>query len=137
MGKPIQYSLSVDVPLAARCINWFGEAIDKVYDEIAPTARNALALIQREPMGVIGVIAPAECPLLALVSLAACLPESVETVTLTPTSPEIEAVLREADRVFSTYRADSVVSRLQRAEPDDQDVDLGAVTGRISLLESK
>ncbi|SDS80367.1 thiamine biosynthesis lipoprotein [Nocardioides scoriae] len=26
------------------------------------------------------------------------------------------AVLREADRVFSTYRADSVVSRLQRAE---------------------
>lgn len=35
--------------------------------------------------------------LLALAPLAACLPESVETVTLTPTSPEIEAVLREAD----------------------------------------
>src|SRR5690606_8143948 len=27
MGKPIQYSLSVDVPLAARCIGWYAEAI--------------------------------------------------------------------------------------------------------------
>ncbi len=64
MGKPIQYSLSVDVPLAARCINWFGEAIDKVYDEIAPTARNALALIQREPVGVVGAIVPWNYPML-------------------------------------------------------------------------
>ena len=38
MGKPIQYSLSVDVPTTARTIAWYGEAIDKVYDEIAPTA---------------------------------------------------------------------------------------------------
>ena len=64
MGKPIQYSLSVDVPLAARCINWFGEAIDKVYDEIAPTAHTALALIQREPVGVVGAIVPWNYPML-------------------------------------------------------------------------
>ena len=32
MGKPIQYSLSVDVPSAARTIAWYAEAIDKVYD---------------------------------------------------------------------------------------------------------
>jgi len=64
MGKPIQYSLSVDVPLAARCKNWFGEAIDKVYDEIAPTAHTALALIQREPVGVVGAIVPWNYPML-------------------------------------------------------------------------
>lgn len=64
MGKPIQYSLSVDVPLAARCINWFGEAIDKVYDEIAPTPHTALALIQREPVGVVGAIVPWNYPML-------------------------------------------------------------------------
>ncbi|WP_088281103.1 aldehyde dehydrogenase [Ideonella sp. A 288] len=58
MGKPIQYSLSVDVPATARCIAWYAEAVDKVYDEIAPTARSALALITREPMGVIGAIVP-------------------------------------------------------------------------------
>jgi len=64
MGKPIQYSLSVDVPLAARCINWYAEAIDKVYDEIAPTPRTALALIQREPIGVVGAIVPWNYPML-------------------------------------------------------------------------
>jgi gamma-glutamyl-gamma-aminobutyraldehyde dehydrogenase len=64
MGKPIQYSLSVDVPAAARCIQWYGEAIDKVYDEIAPTARSALALITREPMGVIGAIVPWNYPMI-------------------------------------------------------------------------
>lgn len=30
MGKPIRYSLSVDVQLAQNCIRWYGEAIDKL-----------------------------------------------------------------------------------------------------------
>jgi gamma-glutamyl-gamma-aminobutyraldehyde dehydrogenase len=64
MGKPIQYSLAVDVPAAARCIGWYGEAIDKVYDEVAPTGSNALALITREPMGVIGAIVPWNYPMI-------------------------------------------------------------------------
>jgi acyl-CoA reductase-like NAD-dependent aldehyde dehydrogenase len=64
MGKPIQYSLSVDVPSTARTIAWYAEAVDKVYDEIAPTAANALALIQREPMGVIGAIVPWNYPMI-------------------------------------------------------------------------
>jgi gamma-glutamyl-gamma-aminobutyraldehyde dehydrogenase len=64
MGKPIQYSLSVDVPSTARCIAWYAEAVDKVYDEIAPTARNSLALITREPMGVIGAIVPWNYPMI-------------------------------------------------------------------------
>jgi acyl-CoA reductase-like NAD-dependent aldehyde dehydrogenase len=64
MGKPIQYSLSVDVPSTARTIAWYAEAIDKVYDEIAPTGPQALALIQREAMGVIGVIVPWNYPMI-------------------------------------------------------------------------
>ncbi|MCR5882061.1 aldehyde dehydrogenase [Rhizobacter sp. J219] len=64
MGKPIQYSLSVDVALAVRCIGWYGEAIDKVYDEVAPTPHNSLALITREPMGVIGAIVPWNYPMI-------------------------------------------------------------------------
>jgi gamma-glutamyl-gamma-aminobutyraldehyde dehydrogenase len=64
MGKPIQYALSVDVPSAARCIAWYAEAVDKVYDEIAPTAHSALALITREPMGVIGAIVPWNYPMI-------------------------------------------------------------------------
>jgi acyl-CoA reductase-like NAD-dependent aldehyde dehydrogenase len=64
MGKPIQFSLKVDVASAARTIAWYAEAIDKVYDEIAPTGPDALALIAREPMGVIGVVVPWNYPMI-------------------------------------------------------------------------
>jgi len=64
MGKPIQFARTVDVPAAARCIQWYAEAIDKVYDEIAPTGPNALALITREAMGVIGCIVPWNYPMI-------------------------------------------------------------------------
>src|SRR5262249_26051133 len=64
MGKPIKYSLMVDVPACARCIAWYAEAVDKVYDEIAPAGADALALITREPMGVIGVIVPWNYPMI-------------------------------------------------------------------------
>lgn len=64
MGKPIQYSLSVDVPSTARCIAWYAEAVDKIYDEIAPTPDSALALITREAMGVIGAIVPWNYPMI-------------------------------------------------------------------------
>jgi len=64
MGKPIQYSLAVDVPACARCIAWYAEAVDKIYDEVAPTAASALALVTREPMGVIGAIVPWNYPMI-------------------------------------------------------------------------
>jgi acyl-CoA reductase-like NAD-dependent aldehyde dehydrogenase len=64
MGKPIQYARNVDVNAAANCVRWYGEAIDKLYDEIAPTAATALALITREPVGVVGVIVPWNYPMI-------------------------------------------------------------------------
>jgi 4-guanidinobutyraldehyde dehydrogenase / NAD-dependent aldehyde dehydrogenase len=64
MGKPISDSLKVDIPAAARCVQWYAEAIDKVYDQIAPTGPEALALITREPLGVVGAIVPWNFPLL-------------------------------------------------------------------------
>jgi 4-guanidinobutyraldehyde dehydrogenase / NAD-dependent aldehyde dehydrogenase len=64
VGKPIRDSLNVDIPAAARCIQWYAEAIDKIYDEVAPTGRDALALITREPMGVVGAVVPWNFPLI-------------------------------------------------------------------------
>ncbi len=64
MGKPIQYSLAVDVAATARTIAWYAEAVDKIYDEIAPTPASALALITREPMGVVGVVVPWNYPMI-------------------------------------------------------------------------
>ena len=64
MGKPVKYARAVDVNSAANCIRWYGEAVDKVYDEIAPTPDTALALITREPVGVVGIIVPWNYPMI-------------------------------------------------------------------------
>src|SRR4030095_4310753 len=64
MGKPIADSTRIDIPAAARCIAWFAEAIDKLYDEVAPTGHASLALVTREPVGVVGAIVPWNFPLL-------------------------------------------------------------------------
>lgn len=64
MGKPIRYSLSVDVQLAQNCIRWYGEAIDKIYDQVAPTGADSLALVTREPVGVVAAVIPWNYPML-------------------------------------------------------------------------
>ncbi len=64
MGKPISASMNTDVPATANTLRWFGEAIDKVYDEIAPTADHTLALITREPIGVVAAVVPWNYPML-------------------------------------------------------------------------
>ena len=64
MGKPIGDSMAVDIPGAARSIRWSAEAIDKVYDEVAPTAHDELGLVTREPVGVVAAIVPWNFPLL-------------------------------------------------------------------------
>ena len=64
VGKPISDTLAVDVPKTARTIAWYAETIDKTYDEIAPAPRSALALVTREPLGVIGAVVPWNYPLM-------------------------------------------------------------------------
>jgi gamma-glutamyl-gamma-aminobutyraldehyde dehydrogenase/4-guanidinobutyraldehyde dehydrogenase/NAD-dependent aldehyde dehydrogenase len=64
MGKPIRYSRSVDVQLAQNCIRWYGEAVDKIYDQVAPSPHDSLALITREPVGVVAAVIPWNYPML-------------------------------------------------------------------------
>jgi gamma-glutamyl-gamma-aminobutyraldehyde dehydrogenase/4-guanidinobutyraldehyde dehydrogenase/NAD-dependent aldehyde dehydrogenase len=64
VGKPIRDSLAVDVPSTVRCVRWYAEAVDKIYGEVAPTGPDALALITREPMGVVGAIVPWNFPMI-------------------------------------------------------------------------
>ncbi|PPF85609.1 aldehyde dehydrogenase PuuC [Subtercola sp. Z020] len=63
-GHPIGDSRNVDVPNAARTIRWYAEALDKIYDEIAPTPESALALVTREPLGVVAAVVPWNYPLI-------------------------------------------------------------------------
>lgn len=63
MGKPITDALTIDIPGAISILRWHAEAIDKLYDEVAPTGRGSLAMIRREPLGVVGAIVPWNFPL--------------------------------------------------------------------------
>ncbi|MEX1168996.1 MAG: aldehyde dehydrogenase [Chloroflexota bacterium] len=63
-GKPITDCRDVDVPDAINTYRWFAEAIDKVFDAVAPTGPEALGLIVREPVGVVGAVVPWNFPLL-------------------------------------------------------------------------
>ncbi len=64
MGKPISDALNVDVPCASDAIRWSGEAIDKIYDEVAATPHDQLGLVTREPIGVVAAIVPWNFPLM-------------------------------------------------------------------------
>jgi 4-guanidinobutyraldehyde dehydrogenase/NAD-dependent aldehyde dehydrogenase len=97
MGKPIRYALSVDVASAARCIRWYAEAIDKVYDEIAPTGPQALALITREPMGVIGAIVPWNYPMIMAAWKLGPALATGNSVVLKPSEKSPLTALRLAD----------------------------------------
>ncbi len=63
MGMPISISNGYCVQWAINALEWYAEAIDKLYDEIAPTDKSVLALITREPVGVVGAVLPWNWPM--------------------------------------------------------------------------
>ena len=63
-GTEIGMAYKAEPLSAAGTIRYYAEAIDKVYGEIAPTGRDVLGLVHREPLGVIGVIVPWNFPLM-------------------------------------------------------------------------
>ena len=63
MGKLVNEAFTVDVPSAAGLVAYYGEALDKINGEIAPTEPGNLALVTREPLGVVGAVTPWNFPL--------------------------------------------------------------------------
>lgn len=62
MGMPVALSTGYCVQWAINGFEWFGETIDKIYDEVAPTEKTVLATITREPVGVVGAVLPWNWP---------------------------------------------------------------------------
>lgn len=63
-GTDISMALKAEPGSAAGTFRYYAEAIDKVYGQIAPTADTVLALIHREPVGVVAAIVPWNFPLM-------------------------------------------------------------------------
>ncbi|GLR45298.1 aldehyde dehydrogenase [Mesorhizobium amorphae] len=65
-GKTISDCINIDVPEAINSLRWHAEAVDKIYDQVAPANDASLGLVVREPIGVVGLVLPWNFPLLML-----------------------------------------------------------------------
>ena len=140
MGKPISASLTVDVNSAANSLRWFGEAIDKVYDEIAPTAENTLAMITREPIGVVGAIVPWNYPILMACWKIAPALVTGNSVVLKPSEKSPLTALRLGDLALEAGIPAGVLNVVPGFGPDagsplamHMDVDCIAFTGSTGV----
>lgn len=61
-GKPISECLNTDMPATLETCYWYAEAIDKQFGKVAPTGNEALGLVVKEAIGVVGVVLPWNFP---------------------------------------------------------------------------
>ena len=80
-GKPIADCLEGDIPETVACIRYHAEAVDKIYDQISPSAATTLALVVREAIGVVGLIVPWNFPLL-MAAYVSCVPSRMASVVM-------------------------------------------------------
>jgi gamma-glutamyl-gamma-aminobutyraldehyde dehydrogenase len=63
MGKPIDDAWGIELRAVLATYRWYAELADKQLDETSPVGPDDLALITREPVGVVAVVTPWNFPL--------------------------------------------------------------------------
>jgi 4-guanidinobutyraldehyde dehydrogenase / NAD-dependent aldehyde dehydrogenase len=139
-GKPIRDSRRVDLPLAAECIAYYGEAVDKVYDEIAPTDPSKVVMIVREPVGVVGAVVPWNFPLMMAAWKVGPALAAGNSVVLKPAEQSPLSALRLGELAAEAGIPDGVLQVLPgfgetagQAIGRHMDVDLVAFTGSTEV----
>jgi acyl-CoA reductase-like NAD-dependent aldehyde dehydrogenase len=110
VGKPIRDTLSVDVPSCATTFQWYAELIDKVFGEIGPTGPEALSLVTREPIGVVGAIVPWNYPLIITAWKLGAALATGNSVVLKPASQSPLSSLRLAELAAEAGLPDGVLN---------------------------
>ncbi|WP_149142376.1 aldehyde dehydrogenase [Gemmobacter caeruleus] len=110
MGKLVREAATIDAPGSAHFFQWHAEAIDKLYDEIAPTGGRDLAMVRRVPLGVIGAVVPWNFPLdMATWKLAPALAMG-NSVVLKPAEQSPLSALRLAELAAEAGLPDGVLN---------------------------
>ena len=100
MGMTISDSSQMNIPGAIDCIRWFAELADKQYDEIAPTAPNALTRIHRVPVGVVAAVVPWNYPVMIACWKAAPALAMGNSVILKPAEQSSLATIRLVELAY-------------------------------------
>jgi acyl-CoA reductase-like NAD-dependent aldehyde dehydrogenase len=64
MGMPVGMAIELDAGEAANTIRWYGEALDKLSDELLPLSERETGFVARVALGVVGAILPWNFPLM-------------------------------------------------------------------------
>lgn len=99
-GKPVSECQAVDVPDTIHTLRWHAELIDKLYDHTAPVGHNALTMVVREPIGVVGCVLPWNFPLLMLAWKIAPALAAGCSVIVKPAEQTTLTTLRVAELAF-------------------------------------
>lgn len=136
MGKLVQDAVTVDAPGSAHFFQWYAEAIDKIYDEVAPTGPGDLALVSRVPIGVVGAVVPWNFPLDMATWKAAAALAAGNSVVLKPAEQSPLSALRLAELAAEAGVPDGVFNVVPGYGPTagkalglHMDVDCLAFTG--------
>ncbi|MFW8595233.1 aldehyde dehydrogenase [Cribrihabitans neustonicus] len=140
MGKLVTDAVTVDVPGSAHFFQWYAEAIDKVYDEVAPTGPGDLALVSRVPLGVVGAVTPWNFPLDMATWKAAAALAAGNSVVLKPAEQSPLSALRLAELAAEAGVPDGVFNVVPgygatagRALGLHMDLDCLAFTGSTAI----
>src|SRR6476619_624837 len=110
VGKPIRDTLAVDIPSCATTLQWYAETIDKTYGEIGPTGPDALSMVTREPIGVVGAIVPWNYPLIITAWKLGAALATGNSVVLKPASQSPLSALRLAELAAEAGLPDGVLN---------------------------
>jgi len=135
-GKPIRDCATVDLPETIQTIIWHAEAIDKIYDQSAPTGEDALAVIVREAVGVVGCVLPWNFPLMMLAWKIAPALAAGNSVIVKPAEQTSLTTLKIAELAIDAGIPRGVLNVVTGLGPDvgeplglHDDVDMVSFTG--------
>ena len=135
-GKTIYDCETVDVPETINCLIWHAELIDKIYDQMGPASDDHIAMIVREPVGVVGLVLPWNFPLLMLAWKIGPALAAGCSVIVKPAEETSLTALRVAELAMEAGIPSGVFNVLTGSGPDvgeplgrHMDVDMVSFTG--------
>jgi 4-(gamma-glutamylamino)butanal dehydrogenase len=139
-GKPITDCREVDVPETVNAFRWYAEAADKVFGAVSPTGTDALGLVLREPVGVVGAVLPWNFPLMLAAWKAAPALAAGNSLVIKPAELTSLSALRMAELASEAGLPDGVLNVVPglgesagQALGRHPDVDLVTFTGSTEV----